>query len=100
MQRLESPILGLKNFNNWVKSVLITRFAHPVLANSKTKAADKSDGFRGGRRGWDDDSGAGKVLDMGCGKGGDMAKWAKARVKEFFGVGTITHASPRLVRPL
>lgn len=30
---------------------------------------------------------AGKVLDMGCGKGGDLTKWAKARIKEYFGVG-------------
>ncbi|KNZ75424.1 mRNA cap guanine-N7 methyltransferase [Termitomyces sp. J132] len=59
VQRLESPIIGLKNFNNWVKSVLITRFAHPALA---------------------------AVLDMGCGKGGDMTKWAKARVCELVGV--------------
>ena len=96
-QRLESPILGLKSFNNWVKTVLITRFAHPVLANSKTRAVNGSDGHRGGWRARDNDMGVGKVLDMGCGKGGDMTKWAKARVKEFFAVGMITPASPRLV---
>jgi hypothetical protein len=87
IQRLESPIIGLKNFNNWVKSVLITRFAHPVLTKSKTRAVNGSDGFKGGRRGREDDIGVGKVLDMGCGKGGDMTKWAKAKVREFFGVG-------------
>jgi hypothetical protein len=69
-QRLESPILGLKRFNNWVKSVLITRFAHPALAVSRTVPGK-----------------SGKVLDMGCGKGGDLPKWAKARVKELIGVG-------------
>lgn len=31
--------------------------------------------------------GAGKVLDMGCGKGGDLTKWAKARIREYVGVG-------------
>ena len=75
MERLHSPILGLKNFNNWVKSVLITRFAHPVLAASSVRS-------RGSR------SGSGKVLDMGCGKGGDLTKWNKARVTEFYGVGS------------
>ncbi|KAF5386724.1 hypothetical protein D9615_001830 [Tricholomella constricta] len=82
VQRLESPIIGLKNFNNWVKSVLITRFAHPVLAASKSKSMNGNQGYRGGPR----NTGSGKVLDMGCGKGGDMTKWAKARVKELVGV--------------
>ena len=79
VQRLESPIIALKNFNNWVKSVLITRFAHPVLAKSSVSGplAGPSK-VRTGR---------GKVLDMGCGKGGDMSKWAKAHVKELFCVG-------------
>lgn len=71
-QRLQSPIIGLKSFNNWVKSVLITRFAHPVLSSS-------TPGRPGERRG--------KVLDMGCGKGGDITKWEKARIKELVGVG-------------
>lgn len=30
---------------------------------------------------------AGKVLDMGCGKGGDLSKWNKAHIKEYMGVG-------------
>lgn len=67
-QRKESPIIGLKNFNNWVKSVLITQFGHPALAAAGT----------GKRRG--------KVLDMGCGKGGDLIKWGKARIREMLAV--------------
>ncbi|KAG6885072.1 hypothetical protein C0993_006151 [Termitomyces sp. T159_Od127] len=82
MQRLESPIIGLKNFNNWVKSVLITRFAHPALATSKSRTVNGNGSFRAGFR----NTGSGKVLDMGCGKGGDMTKWAKARVCELVGV--------------
>ncbi|KIJ17357.1 hypothetical protein PAXINDRAFT_168048 [Paxillus involutus ATCC 200175] len=73
-QRMGSPIIGLKNFNNWVKSVLITRFAHPALASSPVS---QSSGPGRGR---------GKVLDMGCGKGGDLTKWGKARIKELVGV--------------
>lgn len=79
-QRLRSPIIGLKNFNNWVKSVLITRFAHPVFASSAVKSTD---GLSGG---------CGKVLDMGCGKGGDLVKWEKARIRELIGVD-IAHVS-------
>ncbi|KAF8877618.1 hypothetical protein BD779DRAFT_1556926 [Infundibulicybe gibba] len=63
VQRLDSPIIGLKIFNNWVKSVLIARFVHPVLAKSNVSGS----GPRKGRN-------KGKVLDMGCGKGGDMIK--------------------------
>ncbi|KAH9923971.1 mRNA capping enzyme-domain-containing protein [Epithele typhae] len=70
-QRQDSPIIGLKSFNNWVKSVLITRFAHPALAASP--------GRRNGRM-------RGRVLDMGCGKGGDLTKWAKANVAEYVGL--------------
>jgi mRNA (guanine-N7-)-methyltransferase len=77
VQRLESPIIGLKNFNNWVKSVLITRFGHPALAKSPITGPTGSR-MRIAR---------GKVLDLGCGKGGDMTKWSKANIKELIGVG-------------
>jgi mRNA (guanine-N7-)-methyltransferase len=80
VQRLDSPIIGLKNFNNWVKSVLITRFAHPVLAASPVSHLHSGRGKR---------NGSGKVLDMGCGKGGDLTKWAKAKVREVIGVGRL-----------
>ncbi|KAF9483812.1 guanine-N(7)-methyltransferase [Pholiota conissans] len=77
VQRLESPIIGLKNFNNWVKSVLITRFGHPAFQQSQLSGTLSGPGRpRMGR---------GKVLDMGCGKGGDMTKWSKAHVKELIG---------------
>jgi mRNA (guanine-N7-)-methyltransferase len=51
--------------------VLITQFAHPVLL--------KSNHAQGRSRG--------KVLDMGCGKGGDITKWSKAKIRELLGVG-------------
>ena len=90
-QRQQSPIIGLKNFNNWVKSVIIARYAHPALRggmdNEKTT------------RGVDSSSaGVGKVLDLGCGKGGDLNKWQKARVKEYVGVGEFVFLIPMTPR--
>ncbi|WWC60216.1 uncharacterized protein I303_102782 [Kwoniella dejecticola CBS 10117] len=54
-----SPIIGLKKFNNWIKSVLIGKFAHRHQ---------------------------GKVLDIGCGKGGDLNKWKQARIMLYVGL--------------
>jgi mRNA (guanine-N7-)-methyltransferase len=59
--RGESPIIGLKTFNNWIKSVLIGKRAP-----------------QGGRL---------RVLDIGCGKGGDLQKWQKAGTEELVGIG-------------
>ncbi|THG97181.1 hypothetical protein EW026_g4772 [Hermanssonia centrifuga] len=84
VQRKESPIIGLKNFNNWVKSVLISSFAHPVLAASPNAGPMANTPARQGMRG--PARGAGKVLDLGCGKGGDVIKWVKARIREYVGV--------------
>ncbi|KAK7865111.1 hypothetical protein R5R35_014642 [Gryllus longicercus] len=62
-ERNKSRILYLRNFNNWVKSMLIAEYLEKVK-QSKTHGA------------------AIKVLDIGCGKGGDLFKWKR---------GSITH---------
>ena len=99
-QRRESPIIGLRKFNNWVKSVLITRFAHPALhapapapAPGATSAGAGGNGGGGGVFAFGGRANA-KVLDMGCGKGGDLSKWSKARVKEYVGVGACRPVPP------
>ena len=51
----ESKIKGLRKYNNWVKSVIINRFSLPDDKNTIAPPL--------------------KVLDMGCGKGGDLQKW-------------------------
>ncbi|OMO80499.1 Glycoside hydrolase, family 1 [Corchorus capsularis] len=57
-EREASPIIHLKKLNNWIKSVLIQLYA---------------------RRG-------DAVLDLACGKGGDLIKWDKAKVGYYVGI--------------
>ncbi|SPO27543.1 related to RNA (guanine-N7-) methyltransferase [Ustilago trichophora] len=61
--REESPIIALRKFNNWIKSVLVGTFARGRDPNMDGRVRP-----RGGR-----------VLDLGCGKGGDLKKWDKVR---------------------
>lgn len=64
-KREDSPIIGLKKFNNWIKSVLIGKFT------------DRPGRGRPGAR----------VLDIGCGKGGDLNKWKQARIQLYVALG-------------
>ena len=59
--RQVSRVLPLRNFNNWVKSVLISEHCKP--------------GFT--------------VLDLCCGKGGDLHKYELARVSFYVGVDNV-----------
>ncbi|XP_032530050.2 mRNA cap guanine-N7 methyltransferase [Danaus plexippus] len=58
-ERFNSPILYLRNFNNWVKSVLIQEYSDKVREKNYLRSL--------------------RVLDICCGKGGDLSKWQKAR---------------------
>ncbi|KAL8825314.1 MAG: hypothetical protein Q9170_007842 [Blastenia crenularia] len=60
-RRTESRIKGLRAFNNWTKGVIINKFSP-------------------------DNGHALQVLDLGCGKGGDLAKWAQQPVQLYVGI--------------
>jgi mRNA (guanine-N7-)-methyltransferase len=72
-RRNDSKIRNLRTYNNWAKSVLIQKFS-------------PSEEFR--KRDFSRNLDPLKVLDIGCGKGGDLGKWQKApqRVGLYVGV--------------
>lgn len=60
--RTKSKIYFMRNFNNWVKSVLMKMFQDRL----------KEEGHNGGIT----------ALDLGCGKGGDLLKWKKGDIRK------------------
>ncbi|XP_060081856.1 mRNA cap guanine-N7 methyltransferase-like [Ylistrum balloti] len=62
-KRKESRIFHLRNFNNWIKSVLIGETIQAVHGQSNERS-DLS------------------VLDLCCGKGGDLLKWKKGQISK------------------
>ncbi|KAK4229357.1 mRNA capping enzyme-domain-containing protein [Podospora fimiseda] len=65
-RKTDSRIKGLRSFNNWVKSCIIQKFSPeedqtPGAHERRTYSTNKL-----------------LVLDIGCGKGGDLGKWQQA----------------------
>ncbi len=71
-RKTDSRIKGLRSFNNWVKSSIIQKFSpnedFTPGGTSNTAWADGNDNQKRGLL----------VLDLGCGKGGDLGKWQQA----------------------
>ncbi len=65
-RRTDSRIKGLRSFNNWVKSTIIQKFS------------PSEDWERGPQETGQRPPPGLLVLDMGCGKGGDLGKWQQA----------------------
>lgn len=59
LERRLSPIIHVRNLTNWVKSSLIKSFASPGA----------------------------RVLDLGCGHGGDLKKYNALNIGYYVGVG-------------
>ncbi|RCI16958.1 hypothetical protein L249_2696 [Ophiocordyceps polyrhachis-furcata BCC 54312] len=62
----DSKIKGLRVFNNWVKSCIIQRFSPDEDHTPGSRDSGRSPGKEL------------LVLDIGCGKGGDLSKWQQA----------------------
>ena len=80
-EREHSPIFGLKSFNNWIKAVMIAKFARPAIKETNSRPEEVKL-FGAKRR----PKYLARVLDLGCGKGGDLGKWAKAEIAQYVGV--------------
>lgn len=81
VSREQSPIIGLKNFNNWIKAVMIAKFARPAIRDTNNRKEGTEFFGRQKRPKY-----TGRVLDLGCGKGGDLGKWAKSDIAAYVGV--------------
>ena len=62
----DSKIKGLRVFNNWVKSCIIQRYSPDEDHSPGSRELGRSSGR------------SLLVLDIGCGKGGDLSKWQAA----------------------
>lgn len=60
-ERLKSRIVYLRNFHNWIKSMLINEYLTKIKESKKHNAPIR-------------------VHDMCCGKGGDLLKWKKGGI--------------------
>lgn len=58
--RYDSRIFYMRNFNNWIKSVLINEFLNEIKTDNRMNIS---------------------VLDLACGKGGDLLKWKMGRIR-------------------
>ncbi|KAI2609668.1 guanine-N(7)-methyltransferase [Hypoxylon fragiforme] len=79
-RKTDSRIRGLRSFNNWVKSTLIQKFSPD---EDHTPGAHEHGRDMAGARDYEL-----LVLDIGCGKGGDLGKWQQApqRVELYVGL--------------
>jgi len=68
-QRSESRIFHMRNFNNWIKSSLINEYMDKLKSVPSDTGKAKL-----------------KVLDIGCGKGGDLLKWQRSGAAHVVGV--------------
>ena len=84
-RRTDSKIKGLRNFNNWVKSVLVHKFSPNEDCAQRDSKSFSNHAPDDERNGWDERGIL--VLDVGCGKGGDLQKWHLAPQKVDLYVG-------------
>ena len=73
-RKTESKIKGLRTFNNWIKSVMIQKFSpdEPAVQEERGWGQEEPEDLA------PEEKKPLLVLDVGCGKGGDLGKWQQA----------------------
>lgn len=69
--RNESKIICMRNFNNWLKSMIINEFVDLAKENCHANPSNI------------------KVLDIGCGKGGDLKKYSACGIQHLVCTGKL-----------
>ena len=67
-QRITNLGKIFREFHNWIKSIIIYSYCEQIKDNNINKLIKKT------------------VLDIGCGRGGDIMKWYHQRVSEMIGI--------------
>lgn len=83
-----SKISGLRKLNNWIKSCVIQKFSPSEDFRNAIEKMPRDRNFQRIRQDYRRQDPGLLVFDIGCGKGGDMAKWENApqRVQLYLGM--------------
>ena len=70
--RNESKIICMRSFNNWIKSLIVNEFVDLTRENCHANPTNI------------------KVLDVGCGKGGDLKKYIATDIQHLVCTGRLS----------
>ena len=67
-QKISNLCKEMRKFHNWLKSIIIYTYCKPTRVNRNGKFEKKS------------------ILDIGCGRGGDIQKMYHAKIRDYVGI--------------
>lgn len=85
--RKESAIYHMRNFNNWIKSVIIGEWSSVQFIAFNVKTASSAEVIDKVKK--NSSNKKINVLDIGCGKGGDLLKYKKANISHIICAGIV-----------